>query len=110
MSRRLFKKPQVELDLIDHYASIARDKTEPADRFLRVAEENFKRLVTEPLLGHAWHSPLPSLAGIRVFPLPAPFQNYLVFYRPVEKGIEVLTVLHGSRDFQTVVTRLLSDR
>jgi toxin ParE1/3/4 len=38
--------------------------------------------------------------------MPSPFRNYLVFYRPIEDGVEVLTVLHGARDLQAVLERL----
>lgn len=34
MTRRVLKKPQVERDLVDHFSFIARDKVEPAERFL----------------------------------------------------------------------------
>jgi toxin ParE1/3/4 len=107
MKRRILKKPQVEDDLIAHFSHIARDKVEPAERFLRVAEESFDRLGADPLLGAKWESPLPRLAGIRVYPLPSPFRNYLVFYQPVEDGVEIMTVLHGARDLQAVLERLL---
>jgi toxin ParE1/3/4 len=107
MKHRILKKPQVERDLIDHFSFIARDKIEPAERFLQVADESFKCLAADPNLGHAWESPSPHLAGIRVYPMPSPFRNYLVFYRPIEDGIEVLTVLHGARDLHVVLERLL---
>ncbi len=107
MKRRILKKPQVERDLIDQFSFIARDKIEPAERFLRVAEETFKQLAANPLLGHKWESTLPQLAGIRVRAMPSPFRNYLVFYRPIEDGIEVLTVLHGARDLQAILERLI---
>ena len=107
MKRRILKKPQVERDLIEHFSFIARDKIEPADRFLRVVEESFNHLADDSFLGQRWESPLPQLAGIRMYPLPSPFRNYLVFYRPVEGGIEVLTVLHGARDLQAVLERML---
>ena len=37
------------------------------------------------------------LKGIRSWPLKK-FGNYLVFYFPVDVGIEVVRVLHGARD------------
>jgi toxin ParE1/3/4 len=107
MKRRILKKPQVEQDLIDQFSYIARDKVEPAERFLQVAEESFDHLAAEPMRGSKWESPLPQLAGVRVYPMPSPYRNYLVFYRIIEDGIEVLTVLHGARDLQAVLRRLL---
>jgi len=32
--------------------------------------------------------------GLRSFPL----RNYIIFYRPMEKGVEIARVLHGARD------------
>ena len=107
MTRRIIKTPQVERDLIDLFSVIARDKVAPAERFLRVAEESFGRLAASPYLGHRWVSPLPQLADIRVYPMPSGFRNYLIFYRPIENGVEVLTVLHGARGLQAALERLL---
>ena len=107
MKRRILKKPQVERDLIDHFSYIARDKIKPAERFLQMAEESFSRLAANPSLGQPWESPLPQLAGIRVHPMPSPYRKYLVFYRQIENGVEVLTVLHGARDLQAALERLL---
>jgi toxin ParE1/3/4 len=109
MSPRILAKPQVERDLIEHFSFIASDKVKPAERFLRMAEESFNRLAADPLSGQAWQSPLPQLAGIYLYPMPSPFRNYLIFYRPIENGVEVLTVLHGARDLQTVLARLVRD-
>ena len=30
------------------------------------------------------------------------FENYLIFYRPRENGIELIRVLHGARDLATL--------
>ena len=29
-------------------------------------------------------------------------KNYIIFYQPVEGGIEILRVLHGSRDIESI--------
>lgn len=41
----------------------------------------------------------PLFEGVRVFPV-SRFKKYLVFYRPIQDGIEVLRVLHGARDIK----------
>ncbi|MEX2091447.1 MAG: type II toxin-antitoxin system RelE/ParE family toxin [Pirellulales bacterium] len=110
MNRRIVKKPQVERDLVDHFSFIAQDKIEPAERFLRLAEESFGHLAANPLVGQQWESPLPTLSGIRVYSMPAAFRNYLIFYRPIECGVEILTVMHGSRDLAAVLERLASGK
>ncbi|MGH7989069.1 MAG: type II toxin-antitoxin system RelE/ParE family toxin [Limisphaerales bacterium] len=45
-----------------------------------------------PLLGREREELLPRL---RSFPV----SRYVIFYRPMENGIEVVRVLHGARDF-----------
>jgi plasmid stabilization system protein ParE len=30
--------------------------------------------------------------------MPSGFRNYVIFYRQIDGGIEVLTILHGARD------------
>ncbi|HEY7089069.1 MAG TPA: type II toxin-antitoxin system RelE/ParE family toxin [Tepidisphaeraceae bacterium] len=107
MRGKVLKKPQVERDLITHFAFIAQDKIRPAERFLKVAQETFERLAAMPGMGREWGSALPHLAGIRVYPMPAGFRNYLIFYRPIENGIEVLTIMHGARDLELVLDALL---
>jgi toxin ParE1/3/4 len=31
------------------------------------------------------------------------FPNHLIFYRPIEGGIEIVRVLHGARDIDAVL-------
>ncbi len=38
------------------------------------------------------------VTSLRSFPV----GNYLIFYCPVNKGIEVIRVLHGARDIQNL--------
>jgi toxin ParE1/3/4 len=90
-------------DLLDHFAYIAADRPDSADRFLRVAEASFARLAHSPEIGRAWLSDSPRLAGVRVRPLPSGFRRYLEFYRPTRDGIEVLRVLHSARDILVVL-------
>jgi toxin ParE1/3/4 len=99
---RVIERPRAEQDLANHYAYIAADKVRPAERFLKVAEETFELLVRMPGAGRLWGSHQPRLAGVRVYPM-RHFRSYLVFYRPVEGGIEVLTILHGARDLDAAL-------
>jgi len=103
MKRQIFKKPQAERDLIEHFAFIARDKLKPAIRFLRVASDTFEKLAVMPNMGRAWMSSDPRLAGIRAYVMPSPFRNYLIFYRFTDSALEILTILHGARDLEAVL-------
>jgi toxin ParE1/3/4 len=110
MSREIFKKPRASRDLIEYFAYIARDKVAPADRFLRVAEETFEYLARMPTVGRIWESPLAQLDGVRVYPMPSPFRNYLIFYRFNETTLEVIAVIHGARDVQAVIASAGTER
>lgn len=104
--RHIIKKPRVERDLTEHFTNIAWDKIDPAERFLRIAEESFERLADMPGIGRRWESTMPHLQGIRVYPMPSRFRSYLIFYRPVGEGIEVLAVLHGARNLRELTDSL----
>ena len=94
-------RPQARQDLIDHFVFIAQDNLDAAQRFLKEAEQAFRELTDMPALGRSRNFDNPRLAGMRCRPIPR-FENYLIFYRPVEKGIEVIRVLHGARDLNGI--------
>ena len=106
MSREILKKPRASRDLMEYFAFIARDKIAPADRFLRVAEETFDHLARLPTAGRVWESPLPQLDGVRVCPMPPPFRNYLIFYRFDDATLEVIAVIHGTRNLEAVLASI----
>lgn len=100
MKRRVLRRPRALRDLAEHYEFIGVDSLAAADRFLLAAERSFQRLAAMPRMGRPWRSSIRRLAGIRVWGIPE-FRNYLVFYRPLADGIEVLHVLHAARDIPT---------
>ena len=57
-----------------------------------------------PGVGGLWESDNPGLAGIRVSRIRR-FKNYLIFYRVLDDGIEVVRVLHGARDIERFLAR-----
>lgn len=85
-----------ENDLTEAWLFIAQDNPEAADRFIdRIYDTCHKTLSRLPESGRA----RPELAeSLRSFPV----GNYVVFYRPVEKGIEVVRVLSGHRDLPSL--------
>src|SRR5438128_769511 len=98
----IIKKPRAEQDLLDHYLYIGKDNLQAAERFLKAAEKALFLLAKFPNMGQSWDFESPRLTAIRSWPIPK-FKNYLVFYRPVDDGIEVLHVLHAKRDIRTIL-------
>jgi toxin ParE1/3/4 len=100
----IVRRPAARLDLVDivyHY--IRNGSPATARRFREQADAAFQRLESMPGMGMRYEYDHPALAGLRFFPLSSPFKNYLVFYRPVPDGIEIVRVLHGARDIHSIL-------
>jgi toxin ParE1/3/4 len=94
---RIIKRPAAKLDLIEQADFIAQDNLEAALRFLDAVEKTFAQLARLPRIGKSRKVKSRVFSNVRQFPITG-FEKYLVFYRPIEGGIEVLRVLHGARD------------
>jgi toxin ParE1/3/4 len=54
------------------------------------------------MMGSSFGSARAELEGLRVFPVKG-FANYLLFYKPLPRGIELVRVLHGARDIPSIL-------
>ena len=102
------KRPQVIRDLIDLATYIAEDNLEASDLFLQAAEETFKQLAKMPQMGKITQFFNPSLTGIRQQGIKG-FRKYLVFYFPIDEGVEILRVIHGARDIEAILDEDLGE-
>lgn len=84
--------PAARADLDDIWFYIAQDNLDAADKFIRAVVSRFPKLAAMPQLGRRREELAPRL---RSFPV----SRYVIFYRPMENGIEIVRVLHGARDF-----------
>jgi toxin ParE1/3/4 len=69
-----------------------------ADRLLRTLDSKLELLSDHPRAGPARPELRP---GLRSFPV----GEYLIFYRPIRGGIELLRVLHGARNVRKTLRR-----
>lgn len=78
--------------------------SETAERWLDQARATLQFLTKNPQIGAVWPVPRQQrrLAGVRTWRIQG-FEKFIVFYRPVDSGIEVLRVLHGSRDVDHIL-------
>lgn len=84
-------------DLQDIKQYIAKDKPKAASEYMATLKQHCQRLAEMPTLGTC-----PEIyCGLYKFPV----DNYLIFYRPSERGIEVIRVLHGARDVQKIIVQ-----
>ncbi len=86
----LFKTAQAEEDLIAIWLYIAKDNLTAADKMLAKFENVFEILIEQPEFGTARPDIAPEL---RYFPV----GSYLIFYRIIADGIQIVRVVHGSR-------------
>ena len=100
---RILRRPSANRDLVEIFRHYAREAgIRVADRFFTQAETTLKRLANMPGMGTHYEPEQPLYAGLRYFPV-SRFRTYLVFYRPIPEGIEVLRVLHGARDIASIL-------
>jgi len=89
-------RPEATEDLEKIVAYLDTQSEDAGDRFLARFFEAAEMLGTMPRMG-AVRRARGRLKGLRSWPL-SKFDKYLVFYLPVDTGIEVVRVLHGARD------------
>lgn len=82
---------QSRLDLNEIWLYIAADNVTAADRFIDELVSRFQTLAAEPGIGRTRDELAESL---RSFPV----GNYVILYRTIQDGIEVVRVLSGFRD------------
>src|SRR5580700_10023696 len=89
-------RPRALADLADIWAYIAEDSVKHADRFAALINSQFRTLVRQSHMGRS----RPELGtNLRSFPV----GRYVIFYLPLPKGVEIVRVLHGARDIESVL-------
>lgn len=99
---RIIRRPAAKQDLIEQADYIARNNLQAAYRFLDAVEETLALLSRFPEIGKSRNVHSRVFANVRQFPITG-FEKYLVFYRPIKAGIEILRVLHGARDLKRIL-------
>jgi toxin ParE1/3/4 len=103
MARRILKREAAARDLTAQWVWYAENATiDVADRYLAAVDETLQLLATHPEAGYELTSPKAELTGIRRFSAGGGFEKTLLFYFPLEDGIDLVRVLHGSRDLDAL--------
>lgn len=87
--------PQVRADIKEICRYIARDSPPAADKIRELFYDKFVFLGQHPLSGQSRPELAPDLRSSCV-------GSYVVFFRPIADGIQVVRVLHGSRDVEAI--------
>jgi toxin ParE1/3/4 len=92
----LRRHPQAEQDLIDIYLHISRDNPNAAERMVRTINAKCEALARHPMMGRA----RPELrAELRSFP----HRAYVILYRAIDDGVEIVRVVHAARNLDDLV-------
>lgn len=90
----IVKSPRAKRDLLEIWDYIADDSEARADAFIARFDEKFRLLAERSGLGR----PRDELAeGLRSFPV----GRYVIFFRSIPNGVEIVRVLHSARDINT---------
>lgn len=93
---RLLIRLQAEQDLDEIWWRIAQDSQQNADRFLDLIGETCIVISGYPNMGERRDE---LYKGLRSFPV----GNYLIFYINLDDGVDIVRVLHGSRDWKLLL-------
>jgi toxin ParE1/3/4 len=91
----IVKLPRAKSDLVGIWDYIADDNEGHADAFVDRIDQKLLALASNPTMGRARDE---FVKGLRSFPV----GRYVIFYRPIPKDVEIVRVLHGSRDIDTL--------
>lgn len=76
-------------DIADYFAE---NSVEAGERFFQAFNRKCQQLIAFPNSGKSYEAIRPGLRGL-------PFEKYIIFYRILNDGIEILRVVSGRRDF-----------
>jgi toxin ParE1/3/4 len=104
VSFRLSLRDRANLDIEEIALAIGRQNVGAAMRFYDAVWDAFEKLGAMPGIGAAREIANDRLEDLRCWPIRS-FENYLIFYIPIERGIDVVRVLHGARDVDAILAR-----
>ncbi|MBE8992302.1 type II toxin-antitoxin system RelE/ParE family toxin [Nostoc sp. LEGE 12450] len=86
---------QAAQDIEDIWKYLAPNNLKAADKLFDILRESFPKLAKFPKMGRLQDEVAPFLRSFLV-------KNYLIFYRLIDEGIEIVRILHGSQDIETI--------
>jgi toxin ParE1/3/4 len=98
---RILRTPAARRDVLAIADYIAADNPDAALRFVKGVRDGERALLEMPGMGASRAYRNPALHGTRMALVPD-FRAYLIFYRPIADGIEIVRILHGARDLAAI--------
>jgi toxin ParE1/3/4 len=101
----IVRRLQAIVDIEEISSYIADHNESAALRFLDHLESSFQFLEQFPRSGRVCRFRDPRLADVRKRVIPG-FKKYLIYYRPITDGVEILRIIHGARDTDQMLGEL----
>ena len=100
---KVYQRAAARRDLVEHFVYLGENAgLNTAERFLTNAEASFNDLAVQPMIGAPLTLRHPDLAGMRKWHV-KDFDNHLIFYLPRPDGVSIVRVLHGARDWWSLL-------
>jgi len=96
--------PCIEDELDKIWEFIDKDNPEAATRVVHAAYDTFRALAANPGLGHPRAFRRKAHRNVRARNVQG-FDNYLILYREISGGIEVLHVYHNARNINALMRK-----
>jgi len=90
----IIKSPRAKSDLIEIWDYIAEDSEARADAFIDSIDKKFRTLSQRPGIGRLRDE---LAVDLRSFPV----GRYIIFYRHLSNGVDIVRVLHSARDLNS---------
>jgi toxin ParE1/3/4 len=98
MSSYIISQPAIrDLDSISSY--FAKSNLEAGEQFLQGFNNRCKQLVRFPSLGRSYDDLQIGLRGL-------PLEGYIILYRIIDDGIEIVRVANGRQDLRSLFDKL----
>jgi toxin ParE1/3/4 len=97
MNLRILIHEDATLDLHEHCNYLAQNNQNSALQFFDAARQTFAALARMPGMGRQYESEDDDIINIRKWAVKG-FKQYLIFYRYDDEIIEILQIVHATRD------------
>jgi toxin ParE1/3/4 len=104
MNRQILVHEDASLDLHEHCNYLAQNSRDSAFHFFDAARQTFAALARMPGMGHLYESE-EDIANIRKWTVKG-FKKYLIFYRYDDEILEILRIVHATRDLDPLLKDL----
>ena len=99
---RIHRRRGVDDDIYGLAVYLLGQSEDAARRFVDAVQKTLKELARMPGIGSIKNFRDPGLFEVRSWRVEG-FRNYLIYYFIVDDGIDVLAVMHGARDIETLL-------